>query len=577
LCPTVALLGDSPVFTSAAIEWGVPQPSGYPLFTAIGHVFAQLPFGDSAWRVHLTSAVFHAAAVGVMADALRRATGSIAAAAAGALFLAFSRLFFLGSLYAEAFPLNDLLTTVAVASALALDRAHATRASALAQWRRLVAFTVVAGVASTHHQMIALAAPGLAIVIAPAARAVLRARPARAVPLAGIFTGIVVAGYALIPVAAARDPYTSWGDVSDLSSLVRLVTRQDYGGLLSPALVGDARATSGDRLAVLASATWTSFGALGCALAALGAARLWQASRRVSTGLLVVLLLSGPVFAIANALPIASPRDVAFVERFFTMAHVVVAFWVGLGAAAVERWAIGRGMPRRLVYPAIGLAWVAPFVTNADGADLRRDVIGRAFAHDVVRPVEERGVALVVGDEMVGAAAYACGVERLCDGRAIFSPGQLHMPWRVRQLRRRHPDLVLREDLGRLPRASDVLLDNAGRPSYVTAPLLELDPVLREQFGFLPDGVLLEVMPEARVQASRQTMIDRSRAMLDGDACAGCKTEIARSAATPLDLHVMSTYTTALENHATLLEVLFDAPDESAAIRKRFRELSDAL
>src|SRR5579872_3568788 len=63
LSPDLALIGDSAELVTAAALWGVPHPPGYPLFTAIGHLFAALPLLDVPWRVHLTSAVFHALAV----------------------------------------------------------------------------------------------------------------------------------------------------------------------------------------------------------------------------------------------------------------------------------------------------------------------------------------------------------------------------------------------------------------------------------------------------------------------------------------------------------------------------------
>lgn len=570
VCPTLALMGDSAVFTSAAVEWGVPQPSGYPLFTLIGHAFAMLPFGDPAWRVNVSSAVFHAAAVGVVADVLRRLTGSIAASLTGALFLSFSSQFFLGSLYAEAFPLNDLMTSVAIASALAVDRAHAARAPEQTRWRRLVAFIAVAAIASTHHQMIALTAPGLVILALPAARDLLAAQRRRLALLVAMFMAIVATGYALVLLASSRDPYTNWGDVNDLASLVQLATRQDYGGLLSPALVKGGGGGS-ERIALLASATTRSFGPIGSVLALVGIIAAIRSARRIGVAFLLLLLTTGPVFVAANAIPISDAHGSAFLERFFTMSHVVVALFIGLGAAAAEHWALAARLKRAVVAPVVGLAWLAALLANARDADLRHDVIGDAFARDLVRPIEERGVALVVGDDMIGASTYACAVLHLCDGRALLAPGQLHMSWRVRQLRRRFQDLRLPETDGRSPRASEILAANAD-PTYASAALLDLDPAMRESFEYLPDGVLLEIVRSIDANA-RDALVARARAMLDGRACAGCDPAIAGTAATPLDVRVVSTYVTALENHAKLLDTLLGDSADAEPVRVRAIDL----
>src|SRR5580704_11839597 len=115
LCPTLSLKGDSAELVSAAALWGVPHPPGYPLFTAIAHAFAALPIHGLPWRVHLTSAVFHACTVGVVCVLTFSLTQSLTGALAAAVALGMSRTFLLGSLYAEVFPLNDLFFAVLIA------------------------------------------------------------------------------------------------------------------------------------------------------------------------------------------------------------------------------------------------------------------------------------------------------------------------------------------------------------------------------------------------------------------------------------------------------------------------------
>ena len=39
---------------------GVTHPTGYPTYLLLAHLFTYLPFGDSAYRVSLASAVFGA-------------------------------------------------------------------------------------------------------------------------------------------------------------------------------------------------------------------------------------------------------------------------------------------------------------------------------------------------------------------------------------------------------------------------------------------------------------------------------------------------------------------------------------
>ena len=108
VCRTLCLFGDSAELATAAAVWGVPHAPGYPLLTLVGHLFTRLPWGEVAFRTHLTSAAFHAATVAVVGATLHRLTGSILGAVSGAALLGLARSFFLGSLYYEVFPLNDL-------------------------------------------------------------------------------------------------------------------------------------------------------------------------------------------------------------------------------------------------------------------------------------------------------------------------------------------------------------------------------------------------------------------------------------------------------------------------------------
>jgi Tfp pilus assembly protein PilF len=64
--PNVGLL-DSGEFIVAAQHFGVPHPTGYPLWTLLAWLFQLLPLGNPAWEVNLFSGLCGALAVGVTA------------------------------------------------------------------------------------------------------------------------------------------------------------------------------------------------------------------------------------------------------------------------------------------------------------------------------------------------------------------------------------------------------------------------------------------------------------------------------------------------------------------------------
>ncbi len=68
--PNVTLL-DSGEFIVAAQHFGVPHPTGYPLWTFLAWLFHLLPLGNAAWEINLFSGVCGAAATGLTAMFIR--------------------------------------------------------------------------------------------------------------------------------------------------------------------------------------------------------------------------------------------------------------------------------------------------------------------------------------------------------------------------------------------------------------------------------------------------------------------------------------------------------------------------
>ena len=230
---------------------------------------------------------------------------------------------------------------------------------------------------------------------------------------------------------------------------------------------------------------------------------LARRERFVAVGLVVAVLLSGPLFAWMNAVDTSTEESLAYFERFTTMCCVPLALLVGAGVAA----AVGM-FPRAPAWSVAGvlvLALIGPELFDVRAIDRSRDGRGLAFAHDLVLGTPDGSLLLLSGDAAGGAALYVCEVEHLCGGRTAISPGTLFLPWAMDQLRRRHPEIDIPWSGGpALKRTHELAAAQpAGRPLFVYPDLLEKDPALRETFEALPDHLLFRLWPPGTESVDR--------------------------------------------------------------------------
>lgn len=126
--PNVTLL-DSGEFIVAAQHFGVPHPTGYPLWTLLAWLFQLLPIGNAAWEANLFSGLCGALATGLLAALFSSSTRwmigerlepwcglGFSASVAAALLFAFSFSMWSQAVIAEVYTLHALLVGLYLAS-----------------------------------------------------------------------------------------------------------------------------------------------------------------------------------------------------------------------------------------------------------------------------------------------------------------------------------------------------------------------------------------------------------------------------------------------------------------------------
>jgi Protein of unknown function (DUF2723) len=224
LAPTVLYyerpdLLDAAMLQAHAYALGIAQPTGYPTYTMLAHLFTYLPFGDPAYRANLASAVFGTATVFLLFLAGLRLSGRIFAAVVGALAFAVGNTFWSQAIIAEVYTLNTLFVSLVILVLLVWREKR--------EDRYLLAAAFLMGLSLTHHVTSGLLLPTAALfVLAVDRRNLLEWR--LVLKGAGLFV-LGLTPYLYLPVRALMGPPISEADPSNFARLWELVAGREFG------------------------------------------------------------------------------------------------------------------------------------------------------------------------------------------------------------------------------------------------------------------------------------------------------------------------------------------------------------
>lgn len=231
LCPTI-YPGDGAELTSAAWCLGVPHPTGYPLFMAVGWAFMRLGLGSPAFSMNILCALFAAlgaaGAYWLALEVWRTVRGEESpglpwrfASAGAALAVALGATWWSQGTYTEVYGL--LMVFVSLAWALGLRVLRRPAAGGL------YALAALAGLAFLHHQLFLVAMPLCALAAWRVVKAT-RGAGVATLLIALVCFAVPLLGYAYLPLRAAAEPRVNWGDPRGLRGIVWHLTGRQYAG-----------------------------------------------------------------------------------------------------------------------------------------------------------------------------------------------------------------------------------------------------------------------------------------------------------------------------------------------------------
>lgn len=429
---------------------GIAHPTGYPLYLLLSRPFTWLPWGTVAARINLATALFALLAVLLLFVLLWRLGRYRVPAVLAALIFALAPTTWSQAVEAEVYTLHSLIVVAALLLMVSLLQMQALGS------RRLLALAALLGLGLTNHLTTTLLLPAAALTLFFVAQRERwgRRQWLRAVPRLLLAALLPLLLYLYLPLRWAAVN----GEPMGLARFVDWVIGGRFQGALQlRAWLDDpTRYTVVGRLLL---AEWQPAWLLLVALLGL----LWLARREWRLALIFLVTWLAFVFYALN-------YYVPDLNVFLLPAQMIMAFWWGLGLAALWGWLTQR----RGLLPASALLLLlaAPLLTSAAG---RWTKIDRSQPDDRV--------------------TWAQGVlaQPLPQGAAILADSEKFPPlYYLQQAEGIRPDLhiaVLPDEAAY--RAELAARLAAGQPLYLARYL----PGLEGEYHLRSAGPLLEVSP----------------------------------------------------------------------------------
>jgi hypothetical protein len=440
---------DSVVLQIQAIVLGIPHTTGYPTWVMLTHLFTYLPFGDPAYRVNLSSAVYAAETVLLVYLICLRLTRRVVPSCVAALLFGLSRDFWSQAVITEVYTLNTLFVALVIYVLLVWRDTREDR------YLLLVSFLM--GLSLTNHLTSGLLLPAEVLFLGLLDRRKLR--DLRLTLKCGALFLIALTPYLYLPVRASMNPPLNREAPETLGSFFKLVSGAGFADRMfvyGPAdLLGRTQQYLSDHLAQ------QFFCVPSLLLASLGAAYLLLRDRPV-LAMLVFLYLGWLVYGLEYGI-----RDVYV---FYIPTYLILAIFVAAGVAVVlegagtltERSTTKPGRAALICLTAAML--VLPFIgveQRYNAVDQSRDYTGRRTI-ECVADKTKRGATVLQHRSLLNYMTLVEGQRRDLDVVEVFGPGN----WAVRS------DLWVKESRRYL----------AWGPVYVLFPVVDIERLNASSF-----------------------------------------------------------------------------------------------
>lgn len=412
LAPTVTY-GDNPELIATAASLGVAHPPGYPLFCLLGKLFSFIPFGTLPWRINFMAAVLGALTILILFLICRELNFSPLISVTVSWVLAFSRVFWLYSIQAEVFSLNNFLLALIIYFALKKN------------WRGVLLFL---GLGLANQQNIILVVPALFYF-----------NWRKILSFKKIFSSIfyLLPGlllYFYLPIVSLTNPAFNCGDPSSLKNFWNVISRRAYlqGDTFSlPMNIFKSSSKWWQHLSWYFNHLNIDFTLGIFILILVGFWYSWKINRKIFYFLFCGWLFMGPLMLFTNIFPLNDFRWI-IQERLILGASLFFVLWLGFGLKFLD-----RGLSGKLKFIFIFLPLLL-ITENLGQVNLSSFYYGKDLARNILKSLPAKSILFTRHDNPFFQILYFQNIEKLRpDVKTLY---RNPMEWQIGLYQKNNPE-----------------------------------------------------------------------------------------------------------------------------------------
>ncbi|MBI3365568.1 MAG: DUF2723 domain-containing protein [Ignavibacteriae bacterium] len=443
LCTTTNFI-DSGELSTVAYTLGIAHPTGYPLFTLIGWIFAHLPLSLRViYKLNMMAAFFCAMALFVffrfLAFFLRilsnRGTKSkqphmlsiVLPSLVGTLLLGFSETFWSQATSIEVYSVHCFfLALLLLLFMRAMQKEGEEDNRSIHTRSRWYAFAFVLGLAFTNHMTTILLAPAFLYLYFSTYRfseSSWKRLGRLAIPF---LLGFSL--YLYLPLRASEHPIMNWGNPIDLERFSWHFTGKQYR-----VWIFSSTESAMKQLQYFIDTLPPEFAYVPLLLAVIGLWSLLKGNRTLM--IWTILLFLGCILYAIN-------YDIHDIDSYFLLAYFTIAIWCAVGVHYLIITIRKVHMQSIIAVVSLVLACVVAFV-NYPKVDDSRTLLVEDYTRDMLKSVAHGGIVISYQwDYFVSAVYYFQLVENERQDVVVIDKELLRRSWYFKQLENRYPWLI---------------------------------------------------------------------------------------------------------------------------------------